>query len=224
MNWDQVEGNWKQFKGKVKEQWGKLTDDHLDIISGKREVLAGKIQEAYGTSKEEAENQIRKFEARYGDWMPDDMPPPPVEDLRGRQPPRYKSSTDASRAGFWKARARTQRRPIPEINSVPPVRGPPSPRTVFWADALHPPSFLAREQQGSRCSLPGREPGSRVRGGFVYATRPGTKHAGFGPALARALPLTIARSSAFHRKRRGSAALSAGPLARCAPMRASGCR
>jgi uncharacterized protein YjbJ (UPF0337 family) len=62
MNWDIIEGNWKQFKGKVKAQWGKLTDDHLDEIAGKRDELAGRIQEAYGVSKDEAEEQIKRFE------------------------------------------------------------------------------------------------------------------------------------------------------------------
>ena len=62
MNWDIVEGNWKQFKGTVKSQWGKLTDDHLDVIAGKHDSLAGKIQEAYGVTKDEAEEQIKRFE------------------------------------------------------------------------------------------------------------------------------------------------------------------
>jgi len=62
MNWDIAEGNWKQFKGKVKAQWGKLTDDHLDVIAGKRDVLLGKVQEAYGITKDEAEQQIKRFE------------------------------------------------------------------------------------------------------------------------------------------------------------------
>ncbi len=70
MNWDIVEGNWKQFKGKVKAQWGKLTDDHLDVIAGKRDVLAGNIQESYGITKDEAEQQIKDFEARNKDYRP----------------------------------------------------------------------------------------------------------------------------------------------------------
>ena len=90
MNWDRVEGNWKQFKGKVKQEWGKLTDDHLDVIAGNRDILAGKVQEAYGIGADEAEKQVRKFEERYGDWMPEDIPPPQSRDLRGNQPPRYK--------------------------------------------------------------------------------------------------------------------------------------
>ncbi|WP_019933692.1 CsbD family protein [Oceanimonas smirnovii] len=67
MNWDIVEGNWKQFKGKVQTQWGKLTDDQLDVIAGKREELAGKLQEAYGISKDEAEQQIKDFEEQNKD-------------------------------------------------------------------------------------------------------------------------------------------------------------
>jgi uncharacterized protein YjbJ (UPF0337 family) len=63
MNWDIAKGNWKQFKGQVQTQWGKLTDDHLDVIAGKRDVLLGKIQESYGIGKEEAEQQIKDFEA-----------------------------------------------------------------------------------------------------------------------------------------------------------------
>jgi len=67
MDWNIVEGNWKQFKGKVKTQWGKLTDDHLDVIAGMRDQLAGKIQESYGITKDEAEKQIKDFEARNKD-------------------------------------------------------------------------------------------------------------------------------------------------------------
>lgn len=70
MNWNAVEGNGKQFKGKVKAQWGKLTDDHLDAIAGKRDERAGKIQESYGVAKDEAERQIKDFEARNKDAGP----------------------------------------------------------------------------------------------------------------------------------------------------------
>jgi uncharacterized protein YjbJ (UPF0337 family) len=68
MNWDRVQGNWKQLKGKVKEQWGRLTDDHLDEIAGKRDQLVGKIQESYGIGKDEAENQVKDWEARNEDF------------------------------------------------------------------------------------------------------------------------------------------------------------
>jgi len=62
MDWNIVEGNWKQFKGKVKKQWGKLTGDHLDVIGGNRDQLAGKIQMTYGITKDETEQQIKRFE------------------------------------------------------------------------------------------------------------------------------------------------------------------
>ncbi|HZF16314.1 MAG TPA: CsbD family protein [Steroidobacteraceae bacterium] len=65
MNLERMQGNWKQFRGKVREKWGKLTDDQLDVINGRREILAGKIQEAYGISKEEAEREIKDWEATF---------------------------------------------------------------------------------------------------------------------------------------------------------------
>lgn len=68
MNWDIVKGDWKQFKGKVKAQWGNLTDDQLDVIDGKRIELAGKIQESYGLSKDEIEQQIEAFEKANADY------------------------------------------------------------------------------------------------------------------------------------------------------------
>jgi uncharacterized protein YjbJ (UPF0337 family) len=70
MNWDIVEGNWKQFKGKVLVQWGKLTDDHLELIAGKRTELVGKIQETYGVTKDQAEEQIKLFEEQNKDFKP----------------------------------------------------------------------------------------------------------------------------------------------------------
>ena len=70
MNWDTVAGNWKQYQGKVKTQWGKLTDDQLDVIAGKRVELSGKIQEAYGITQDQAEQQIKNFEEANKDYSP----------------------------------------------------------------------------------------------------------------------------------------------------------
>jgi uncharacterized protein YjbJ (UPF0337 family) len=61
MNWDQAQGKWTQMKGSVKEKWGKLTDDDLKVIDGKRERLIGKIQERYGVTKENAENEVANW-------------------------------------------------------------------------------------------------------------------------------------------------------------------
>ncbi|MDN3575481.1 CsbD family protein [Chitinimonas viridis] len=64
MNWDIVESNWKHYQGKVKAHWSKLTDKQLALIAGQRVELVGKIQEAYGITKDEAEQEIRRFELR----------------------------------------------------------------------------------------------------------------------------------------------------------------
>jgi uncharacterized protein YjbJ (UPF0337 family) len=46
---------------KVREQWGKLTDDDIAKINGKRDQLVGRLQEIYGKSKDEAENDVEEF-------------------------------------------------------------------------------------------------------------------------------------------------------------------
>ena len=61
MNWDQIEGNWKQLKEKIKERWGKLTDNDLDVVAGKRDQFVGKLQERYGITIEQAQNEIEAF-------------------------------------------------------------------------------------------------------------------------------------------------------------------
>jgi uncharacterized protein YjbJ (UPF0337 family) len=62
MNNDILEGKWNQFKGSAQKKWGKLTDDDLDQIQGDRTKLAGKIQEAYGKTKEEVEEELKAWE------------------------------------------------------------------------------------------------------------------------------------------------------------------
>ncbi len=61
MNWDQVEGNWHQLKGKLRQHWGKFSDDELDVMHGKREEFVGKLQEKYGITKEQAEDELNSF-------------------------------------------------------------------------------------------------------------------------------------------------------------------
>lgn len=63
MNWDQIAGNWRQVKGMVREKWGKLTDDDVDIIAGKRNIILGKIRERHGIAREEAEKELKDWEA-----------------------------------------------------------------------------------------------------------------------------------------------------------------
>ncbi len=61
MNKDIMEGKWEQLKGGVQKNWGKLTDDDLDVIKGDTKILSGKLQERYGWSKEEAEEELEKY-------------------------------------------------------------------------------------------------------------------------------------------------------------------
>jgi uncharacterized protein YjbJ (UPF0337 family) len=61
MNDDILKGKWKQLRGRLKESWGVLTDDELDQIEGRRDRLSGKLQERYGYSKREAEEEIERF-------------------------------------------------------------------------------------------------------------------------------------------------------------------
>ena len=60
MNKNVFEGKWKQMRGQVKIWWGKLTDDDLDQISGNADMLIGKLQEKYGYTKEQAEEEFKK--------------------------------------------------------------------------------------------------------------------------------------------------------------------
>lgn len=63
MNSDQLKGKWQQTKGAVKERWGKLTNDDIDVIDGQLEQLVGTIQERYGIAREEAEKQVKEWNA-----------------------------------------------------------------------------------------------------------------------------------------------------------------
>lgn len=58
MNEDILEGRWKQIRGKAKTWWGELTDDELDQVEGKSERLIGLLQEKYGYSREQAQEEF----------------------------------------------------------------------------------------------------------------------------------------------------------------------
>jgi uncharacterized protein YjbJ (UPF0337 family) len=64
MDWKSVEASWLRFRDEVHANWGKLTCAHLDFIAGNRAHLASTIREAYGVTGDEAERQIKSFEAR----------------------------------------------------------------------------------------------------------------------------------------------------------------
>jgi uncharacterized protein YjbJ (UPF0337 family) len=61
MNRDTLKGQWMQLKGKVRQQWGNLTDDDIDRIQGNAEMLIGRLQERYGRSREQAEQELDRW-------------------------------------------------------------------------------------------------------------------------------------------------------------------
>ncbi len=51
-------GEWKQMRGTLKSWWGQLTDDDFDWIGGETDKLVGLIQEKYGQTRDQAEQEV----------------------------------------------------------------------------------------------------------------------------------------------------------------------
>ena len=60
MNNDIFAGKWKQMRGQAKVWWGKLTDDDLEKVGGKLDGLLGVLQEKYGYTRQQAEEEYNK--------------------------------------------------------------------------------------------------------------------------------------------------------------------
>lgn len=60
-NWNTLKGRWTQLQGDVKRQWGKLTDDDLTRIEGDYDKFVGLLQQKYGYSRSQAEQEIGTF-------------------------------------------------------------------------------------------------------------------------------------------------------------------
>lgn len=74
MNKDVFEGKWKQVRGEAKVWWGKLTDDDLDKVAGEFDKFVGLLQERYGLSREQAEEEIEKRVNEYEATLKKSMP------------------------------------------------------------------------------------------------------------------------------------------------------
>jgi uncharacterized protein YjbJ (UPF0337 family) len=66
MNQDILAGKWKRMRGELKTWWGKLTDDDIDRIGGQKDKLIGLLQERYGYSREQAEQEFERRVQEYG--------------------------------------------------------------------------------------------------------------------------------------------------------------
>jgi uncharacterized protein YjbJ (UPF0337 family) len=74
MNKDIFEGKWKQVRGEIRGWWGKVTDDDLDKIAGQFDVFVGLLQEKYGYSREQAEEEINQKMNEYETRLKNSMP------------------------------------------------------------------------------------------------------------------------------------------------------
>jgi uncharacterized protein YjbJ (UPF0337 family) len=68
MNKDFLQGNWKQLRGDIQKQWGKLTNDDVDVIEGEYTKLIGRIQERYGYTREQAQQEVNDYFDRHTDY------------------------------------------------------------------------------------------------------------------------------------------------------------
>lgn len=58
MNEDILEGNWRQLRGKLRSWWGNLSDDDFEWIGGQKDRLIGLIQQKYGCTRDQAEEEV----------------------------------------------------------------------------------------------------------------------------------------------------------------------
>lgn len=54
-------GDWEKFTLMVKEKWVKLTDDDLTTFGGSSTQLSGLLQQKYGYTRDQADQEINDF-------------------------------------------------------------------------------------------------------------------------------------------------------------------
>jgi uncharacterized protein YjbJ (UPF0337 family) len=67
MNYDIFAGQWKQMRGIFKSWWGKLSDDDFEWIAGQKDKLIGLVQEKYGYTRDQAQDEVERRFNEYGD-------------------------------------------------------------------------------------------------------------------------------------------------------------
>ncbi len=53
-----LQGKWHELRGDVHKWFGKLTDSDLEEVKGNREKLLGKLEQRYGWSRMQAEQEL----------------------------------------------------------------------------------------------------------------------------------------------------------------------
>ena len=69
MNQDIFAGQWKQMRGALKSWWGKLADADFDRIGGQKDQLIGAVQEKYGHTRDQAQQEVERRFKEYADTM-----------------------------------------------------------------------------------------------------------------------------------------------------------
>src|SRR5207244_1339922 len=71
MDQDIFASQWKQMRGTLQSWWGKLSDDDLEWIGGQKNKLIGWVQEHYGQTREQAQQEVERRMKEYGDTKDD---------------------------------------------------------------------------------------------------------------------------------------------------------
>lgn len=66
MNRELLDAQWVHSKEFLKERWPNLTDEDIRQINGRMDQLISKLQQRYGYSKEQVENEISKVNVERG--------------------------------------------------------------------------------------------------------------------------------------------------------------
>lgn len=61
MNKELLENQWTQVREVIREKWGNLTEEDLKQIDGRYEPLISRLQQRYGYTREQAEDEVRRF-------------------------------------------------------------------------------------------------------------------------------------------------------------------
>lgn len=67
MNHDIFAGQWKQMRGRLRSWWSKLSDDDFEWIGGQKDKLIGLVQEKYGYTRDQAQDEVERRFSEYGD-------------------------------------------------------------------------------------------------------------------------------------------------------------
>jgi uncharacterized protein YjbJ (UPF0337 family) len=64
VKWNRGAGTWQQARREIKQHWNKLTNDQIAMVAGQRDQLVDVIQECYDITRDDADRQVRAWEAR----------------------------------------------------------------------------------------------------------------------------------------------------------------